>query len=285
MVKMTILLKLCCILPILLISTFTDLPAQIHVVVGEFENKSDQFSLDLWEKAVPDMIQERLSDSPDLVILERRHLQTILEEKALSLSGLTEGDNAREIGDLLEADYVIYGSIHKSDDEFRIDVSIVRVGTGQVHSEKAVSPDDDHLPEMIELLSRNILHDLTGKGEYRSQMKIAGYPTGYFLAATAGLGLATILVHSHYRSSLDEYHDNTELGRFNDLYDKANQSYKASVLLGSLTGTALLGTVYCWIRNRSAREIYASRYPGREIRPWLATYGKNGVRIGAQIYF
>lgn len=259
--------------------------AQSHIVVGDFENKTDHFALDQWEQSIPDMLQTSLSSSSDLVVLERRRLKTVLEEKALSLSGLTESENAREIGTLLEAEYVIFGSLHETDGEIRIDANIVKVSSGQVRSEKAVSPDREHLQQMVELLSDNIIFNLTGAGEYRERIKISGFPTTYFLAATAGLGIATAVINGHYQNSRDEYQNNTELDRFNDLYDKANRSHKATVFMASLTGTALLSTIYCWMRNRSPREIYASHKHEYSIGPWLALYHQKEVTIGVEIHF
>lgn len=261
------------------------LQSQIRVAIGEFKNESGQFYLDQWERTIPDLLQTKISKSDNIVVLERRKLKAVLEEKALSLSGLTDSTHAREIGSLLDAEYVIFGSIHEIDNQYRIDASIVKVSTGQTQSEKVTSPDREHLSQMVELLGNNILFDLTGNGKYKNRVKLTGYPTKYFLAATVGLGIATVLVQSKYQSNLDDYHNNTELRQFDELYNKANRSKKLSISLASLTGTALLGTIYCWIRNLSPREIYALNTQGIRARPYLAINTNNEVRIGAQIHF
>jgi TolB-like protein len=261
------------------------LSAQTTVAVGEFTNESNQMYLDQWERTVPDVLQEKLATSKNITVLERRKLKTILEEKALTLSGVTSSENAREIGELLDAQYIIFGTIHLVSGEYRIDASIVKVSSGQVHSEKAVGPDRDHLSQMLDLLGNNILFNLTGQGKYKDRLKISHYPTGYFLAATTGLGLATIIVNSKYQKSLDEYQQNTQLDRFNELYDQANNTRKASVVLASLTGTALLGTVYCWIRNRSPQQIYAGIDPKNHLIPFLAINHQYEVNFVLQIQF
>jgi TolB-like protein len=261
------------------------LSAQTTVAVGEFTNESNQMYLDQWERTVPDVLQEKLATSKNITVLERRKLKTILEEKALTLSGVTSSENAREIGELLDAQYIIFGTIHLVSGEYRIGASIVKVSSGQVHSEKVVAPDADHLSQMLDLLGNNILFNLTGQGKYKNRLQISHYPTGYFLAATAGLGLATIIVNSNYQKSLDEYQQNTRLDRFNELYDRANNNRKASVVLASLTGTAVLGTVYCWIRNRSPQQIYAGIDPKNRIIPFLAINHHNEVNFVLQIHF
>jgi len=262
-----------------------NLLAQIQVVIGEFENESDKFYLDQWERTIPDLLQTKLSGSPDIVVLERRKLKAVLEEKALALSGLTDSTNAQKIGTLLEAEYVIFGSIHEINRQYRIDASIVKVSTGQLQSEKVVSPDQEHLAQMVELFGNNILFNLTGKGKYKDRIKITSYPTKYFLAATVGLGVSAALVRNEYNKNLDEYHNNSELEQFNELYDKANRNHKLSVVLASLTATALLGAIYCWIRNLSPQEIYAHNSPSKTIRPYWAINWKNEVKVGVQIHF
>lgn len=259
------------------------LPAQTQIAIGEFVNESNIYYLDQWEQTVPDMLQTKLSGSPNITVLERRKLKAVLEEQALALSGLTDSLNIQKIGTMLQAEYIILGSIHELAGQYRIDANIVKVKTGQIQSEKVVSPDVKHLSEMVELLGNNILYSLTGGGEYKKSTKISNYPTKYFLAATAGLGVATLLARNEYKKSLDEYHNNTELEQFDKLYDKANLTNKLSITLATLTGTALVGTIYCWLRNLSTQKIYTQYLPGKTARPFLALNMKNEVLIGVQI--
>jgi TolB-like protein len=264
---------------------FLPLAAQIQVAIGEFNNQSDAFYLDQWERTLPDLLQTKLSSSPTVAVLERRKLKAVLEEKALALTGLMDSTNAQTIGNLLEAEYIIFGTIHHIDNQYRIDASIVKVSSGQIQSEKVVSPDQKHLSEMVELLGNNILFNFTGTGKYRNRIKLTRYPTKYFLAATVGLGAATLVAQSQYNKYLDDYRNNSELEKFNTLYDKANRTKKISVGLASLTGTALLGTIYCWVKNLSPAEIYAQNPGTKTTHPYLAINWKNEVKIGVQIHF
>jgi TolB-like protein len=261
------------------------LPAQIRLVVGEFRNQSDKFYLDSWQNTIPDLLQEKLSTAPGVEVLERKKLHTLLEEKALALSGLIDSSAAQEIGTLLQAEYVIFGSINEIDNRYRIDASLVKVSTGQILSQKVTGPDREQLSRMVDLLGHNLLFHLTGQGEYQERQKLSGYPTMYFLASSAGLLVATLLVGNAYQNYRDEYRDNTELDRFNELYDKANRTRKLSIGLASLTGTCLAGAVYCWIHNLSREEILAGKWPADRALPYLATNWKNEVKIGVQIRF
>jgi TolB-like protein len=259
--------------------------SQIHLVIGEFINESDQFYLNQWEKTVPDLLQTKLSNSPDLVILERRKLKAVLEEKALALTGLMDSTTAREVGTLLEAEYVIFGSIHYVDEHYRIDASVVNVQTGQIRAEKVVSPDQKQLSKMIDLLGDNILFNLTGKGNYKQTMKISSYPTKYFLAATVVMGATTLWVNNEYQKKKDEYNNNTELDRFDDLYNDANRAKKATVVLATLTGTALAGTIYFWVKGLSPKKIYAWNHQAGSMIPYFTINLKNEVQFGVQIHY
>ena len=48
---------------------FSHLSAQVRVAIAEFKNESSAFYLDQWEKSIPDLLQEKLSRSSDLIIL------------------------------------------------------------------------------------------------------------------------------------------------------------------------------------------------------------------------
>jgi TolB-like protein len=271
-----------------LIFWFTNLsysPAQITVALGEFQNQSDKFYLDQWQQTIPDLLQTRLSESEKLILLERRKLKEVLEEQALSLSGLTDSSNVREIGTLLESDYIIFGSINEIGSEYRIDASVVKISTGQTQSEKVVSPDRDHLSQMIDLLGNNILYNLTGEGEYRDRVKLGKSPTLYFLGATVGLGIGTLIASNQYQKYLDDYRNNTELDKFDELYDKANRTKKISVALASLTGAAMMGTVYFWVRGRSPSEIYAQNINEIKTLPYLTYSEKNEIIVGIKIHY
>jgi TolB-like protein len=265
--------------------TMSNITAQTTVALGEFNNRSDKFYLDQWEQSVPDFLQDRLSKPDQLIILERRKLKAVLEEQALALTGLTDSSEAREIGNLLQADYLVYGSINEIDGEYRIDASIVKVSTGQTETEKVVGPDRDHLSEMIDLLGNNILFKLTGEGGYRERQRLGRSSTLYFAGATAGLAVGTIIATNRYKQFRDDYRNNTELDQFDPLYDKANRTKKISVGLASLTGAALFGTIYFWIRDRSPSEIYAQNRNILKTVPYLTYSEKNEIIIGIQINY
>lgn len=239
--------------------------AQSTVAITEFKNTSDVFRFDTLEKTVPEYLKTRLSKSKNIVLVERTKLADVLNEQALSQTGLIDSARIQEFGKLTGAQYVINGTISQTGKKIRIDANLIRVSTGQVRSEKVIG-NEENLHLMMDLLGNNILNILSGETSYLNKIKIKKYPTTSFLIATAGLGALTMLAHSAYQTEYDKYKSETKLNNFSDQYDKANNLNKTKIVLASLTGTALLGTIWCWLGNRSPEEVIA-QYRQSNIKP------------------
>lgn len=263
-----------------------DLCAQIRVVVADFKNESDAIYLDSWERSIPDLLRTELSHASDIVVLERDKLDAIFEEQKLALAGFVE-DSAlvQQVGNLMGAEVIIYGAIHKIDNKYRIDTRITRVKNQQVRSEIVEAPDAQHLKKMIDLLQNNIYYQLTGKGEYKENVSINRYPTKYFLAVTAGFAVATILSIDKYQENWDNYQNTTQLDKFDSYYDKANNARKLSGVFASLGAGALAGTLYCWIGNMATDDITARPDKEINITPGIGLLGKKEVMLSVQIRF
>lgn len=228
---------------------------QTTVAVGDFINNSDSFFLDSWEHAVPEFLKSELSESSGIVLVERRQLQSVLEEQALSMTGLVDSVTAQKVGKLLGAQFIITGSVNKIGEWIRIDARIVRVANGQSRSEKVRSKNDKYLNQMMEVLGNNIRFVLAGEGDYVKKREIGKWPTTYFAIGTGGLTLAAVLAHGAFQKKRDEYRQVSALDKFDGSYDDANKLYKTRNFLASLAAGALIGTIYCWIRNLSPQEV------------------------------
>ena len=141
---------------LVILFTLSSVNAQVTVVVADFENNTGGFNLDYWEKAIPDFLTSELSKSDRIVIVERNKLDKVLEEQALVLSGVLDSSNVKQVGKLLNAQFIIQGTINQTNGKSRIDANIIKVKTGEVKNEKVIAPDDNHLEEMTQLLSNNI---------------------------------------------------------------------------------------------------------------------------------
>jgi TolB-like protein len=274
------------LLLILLVLSVDPLQAQMTVAIADFKNNTDSFYLDDWEKSIPEFLKSELSKSEKIVIVERRQLEAVLQEQALSMTGLVDSSTAQQVGTLLGAEYVISGTINQSGKWTRIDAKIIRVSSGHVKGEKVQAPDDNHLTEMVSLLGNNIIFMLSGDGTYIEKETLNTYPTTYFLVASAGFAIGTLIVNNAYNKKREEYENATELSEFDDAYDAANNLNNARIVLASLTGAALIGTLYCWIQNMSPDELlaYDNRYKQKFV-PNLFFDGKGGIDAALTIRF
>lgn len=82
-------------------------------------------------RGASELVRAELYSRGDLRLVERGRLAQVLQEQALALSGLTEGD-AAQVGRLVEADYILLGSVTEFDGAFTIAVRFVNVATGLV---------------------------------------------------------------------------------------------------------------------------------------------------------
>jgi TolB-like protein len=272
---------------LILICLLGTLQGQVTIAVADFTNQSDAFYLDSWEKSVPEFLKSELSVSKQITLVERRALESVLQEQALSMTGLVDSTTAQQVGGLIGAQYIISGTINKTGSWIRIDAKIIKVQTGQVKSAKVRASDDKYQDEMIQLLADNIRFHLVGEGEYREKLEIKPYPTTYFLIATAGLGIGTVIINSVYQKKQDEYDSATQLSdNFDDKYDAANGLYKTRTVVASLAVTALAGTIYCWIRNLSPDEILASEYAANPVLiPGIAINNRGDWRAQLTVHF
>lgn len=270
---------------IIILIIFSGLQAQVTLVVADFENNSGGFDLDYWEKAIPDFLTSELSKSDRIIVVERNKLDRVLQEQALGLTGILDSSNVQEVGKLLNAQFIVQGTINQTNGKSRIDASIIKVKTGEVKNEKVISPDTNHLEEMTQLLSNNIKKVLVGQGTYIEKVQLSEMPTTYFAIATAGLTVTSILLNSAYINNYNDYKNATNLSDFDSKYDKANNMNKLKIVAISAAGAALAGTIYCWLRNMSSNEILAVEGNKITIYPNLV-YGQNdNLSAGITIAF
>ncbi|MEJ2322971.1 MAG: CsgG/HfaB family protein, partial [Gammaproteobacteria bacterium] len=107
-----------------------------------------------------DMLISDLSNLQGIKIIERASLQKVLEEQAMSQTGLTDEESAVEVGKLLEANQLIYGAFMVDDDLIRFDVKHVSVETGSILHAFDVKGDIDDIFDLETELVTNIRHVL-----------------------------------------------------------------------------------------------------------------------------
>ncbi len=68
----------------------------------------------------------------NLEVIDRTHLKTLLQEHALSLSGLTDPSNVQKLGQIAGVEAIITGSVTPFGDNIRVTVKVIATDTAKV---------------------------------------------------------------------------------------------------------------------------------------------------------
>jgi len=257
-----------CFVGILLLSALgsSSLPAQqseapgtLTLAVMDFKNNSSVFGYDRLEAAIPEMLKTELSHYPEIAVVERSKIESILKEQALAQAGVIANETAQKVGQLVGAEYIITGEINTMANRLRIDAHLIKVATGQVLGEKITGRNIESVEPMVKLLAQNLIFNLTGKGQRQHFKKIKNYGTNWGLAATAALSVTSAVLHFQFKRNYDRYQRNDQLKKFDPYYNNANQYYQARNIMLWLTGAGALTTFILWRKDQDEENrIYAS---------------------------
>jgi TolB-like protein len=257
------------------------LAAQTSVAVGDFENRTDRLYLDSWTKKIPEFLCAGLSRFSDMAVVDRGQIKTLLDERKLQASGLTDSSRVAEIGRLLSAEFLVAGAVSESGGWVRIDARIISVASGRMVSEMVMCRSSEHLEAMVSLLAGNLRVQMTNKGDYRESVLLRKAPTKYFLGATMLAAAVTSAIHSGYRVRMNDYQKETRLDEFQPKYDSANRWHRLRTAAISVTAAALAGTVVCLVQDLSPARILANPQP---VRP-VFNFDSGEIIVGLQIEF
>jgi TolB-like protein len=235
--------------------------AQPSVAIGDFENASERFHLDTWTRLIPDLLAAELSRTQGIAVVDRGRLGALLDERKLQAAGLTDSSEAKEIGRLLSAEYIVTGAVHDEGEGVRITARVTSVSTGRMVAESVTARSSSHPERMAALLANNLAVRMTGKGGYSERVTLRRQPTLYFLGATVVSAAAASIVNHAYLHKRDAYHSAVSLDRFDPAYNSANRLYHARTAVVAVTGVALASTLICWIRDLSPDRILANPQP------------------------
>ncbi len=102
------------------------------VAVLYFDNNTGQQTYDPLGKGLADMMISDLSGVPVIQLVERAHLQKLIEELELQQSAYFDPETAQDMGHMVGAEYVVTGALTGLLPEIRIDARVVRVETSEI---------------------------------------------------------------------------------------------------------------------------------------------------------
>jgi TolB-like protein len=119
----------------------------------------DRESFEALQKGLAAMITSELAANPRARIVEREELQRRLEEQNLGASGRVDDTTAARIGKRVGARYVVTGTFTDFYGEFRVDLHLVNVETGEIVKVEKENMRRDHLFDIIRNVSQRLMKD------------------------------------------------------------------------------------------------------------------------------
>jgi TolB-like protein len=112
------------------VKKFAESSKRIRIAVFDFANTAGNKTR--FDTYIADMLVSELSKYP-LTLLERKRLEVLLAEHALSQSGVIDPGKALKLGELLPVDIVVSGSYTELSGRLVIHGRFIHVGTGEIH--------------------------------------------------------------------------------------------------------------------------------------------------------
>ncbi len=145
-------------------------PSTVTVAVMDFESKAPgnpEFG-----QQIAEILTIRLSMVDAVTVVDRSRLTEILDEHKLKLRGLTDQEQAAEVGKLLGAQIMVFGKVFPVGDELYVTMKLVGVETGQITGAIArgkMSEDlsailDRSMEELTACLEREAASLVPGRG-------------------------------------------------------------------------------------------------------------------------
>jgi len=229
----------------------------VTVAIGEFRNETDLMYIDSWGRKIEAFLAAELSRHTDISVVERQELKSLLDEKNLDSSGLTDSTGMGKAAGLLSARYLVTGVINRLYRGLRIDARIIDTGSGKTVTEKVQAPMNAPLEKMTSLLASNIHYQLTGSSVPVDRMRLRRYPAGICLAGASALAASALAAHLVFLDRRTEYRNTKQLEDFDPLHERAERALRLRNGLSIASGIGLALSGFFLYRNSHADEITA----------------------------
>ena len=136
---------------------------KITVAVFDFEAKNlNQETAD----AATDLLRTELFNTGRFQVAERDQIRKVLDEQNFQISGLTDVEDAVEIGRLLNVRAIMVGSVNRLGSTYFLNMRLISVRTGLVGLAESIkcTGGEEKLPDAISDLARNIAQKIGLEG-------------------------------------------------------------------------------------------------------------------------
>ncbi len=125
---------------------------------GSYGQDQDDFAA--LERGIPGMLVSELSLQPDARLVDRRQTQRVFHQQHLAQSRHVNAATAANIGRLVGARYVVFGTFVDLYGKFRVDARIVDVETSEIIHVATASNDRENLFRIVQEIAQKVLADL-----------------------------------------------------------------------------------------------------------------------------
>lgn len=106
------------------------------------------------------MLTTEMMRNPRTSMVERDQIKALVAEQGLTLSGMIDPATAIEVGKLVGAQYMLFGTYTDVMSRLRIDVRVVEVETGRLRQARELTRPREELFETVAALAQGIFEDL-----------------------------------------------------------------------------------------------------------------------------
>jgi TolB-like protein len=130
------------------------------VAVLYFDNNTGRADYDPFGRGISAMLITDLSAVPQIRIVEREKIQSVIDEQKLQRSSMFDSATAVRTGRLLGAEYLLTGAFSALDPQMRIDTRVIRVETGEVVRAAKVQGKSDDFFALQQKLAKDLVNAL-----------------------------------------------------------------------------------------------------------------------------
>lgn len=136
--------------------------AQVNdpIAILEFDNNSGIEEYNWLSGGIPEILTSKLSNVPDLVVIERRQIKKTLSDVAFTQTGLVDPEKAVTVGKMLGADIVILGSFQIIGKSILITSRVIDVETSKISGSKNVRGSLDKIFDLEFELAEQLIEEL-----------------------------------------------------------------------------------------------------------------------------
>lgn len=130
---------------------------QPRIAVLPFTDVTNDARQDSYGEAIAGMLMTELINGRVFQVVERSQIEKIMTEMSFQLSGAVDANTAKQIGELLGVDILVFGNISKFGQLVETDIRLIDTQSGEaLLAENASSRSNEELRTMVENLARKI---------------------------------------------------------------------------------------------------------------------------------